>query len=304
MNPTVKRRGPGRTISFASAAGALLLAASLGMPELAQAQAAYAKAEQAADALINAVATSDEAAMTTVLGKGWFKLMGLEEVNREDRTAFLEKASQSRVLTESDGRANLTVGTDPWTLPIPIAQGKDGQWRFDTVAGKAQILERQVGANELAAIQAVLAGVDAQREYAQADRNGNGVLEYAQKLVSSPGKRDGLIWSTSLGDESPLGEGFLPAKPGQGFHGYRFRILTGQGTKAPGGARSFLIGGRMVAGFAFVAWPVEYGKTGVMSFMVGSKGEVVERDLGPQTAKAVEAIKLFNPDEGWKPATP
>jgi len=304
MNPTIKRRGPGRTISLSSAVGALLLAAALGMPQLAQAQAAYAKAEQAADALINAFATSDEAAMTIVLGKGWRKLMGLDEVNRENRTAFLEKTSQSRVLTVNDGRANLTVGTDPWTLPIPIAQGKDGQWRFDTVAGKAQILERQVGANELAAIQAAMAFVDAQREYAQADRNGNGVLEYAQKLVSSPGKRDGLIWSASLGDESPLGEGFLPAKPGHGYHGYRFRVLTGQGPKAPGGARSYLIGGHMIAGFAAVGWPVEYGKTGVMSFMVGSKGEVVERDLGPQTAKAVEAIKLFNPDEGWKPATP
>jgi len=304
MNPTVMLCGPARKTSLAGAAGALVLAAALGMPAHAQAQAAYPKAEQAADALVNAVATNDEAALSVVLGKGWLKLMGLKEVNREDRTAFLEKASQSRALTVNDGRANLTVGTDPWTLPIPIAQGKDGQWRFDTVAGKAQILERQIGANELAAIQAAMAYVDAQREYAQADRNGNGVLEYAQKLVSSPGKRDGLIWSASLGDESPLGEGFLPAKPGQGYHGYRFRILTGQGPKAPGGARSFLIGGRMVAGFALLAWPVEYGKTGVMTFMVDSKGNVVERDLGPQTAKAVESVKLFNPDEGWKPATP
>jgi len=304
MNPTIKLCGPGRTLPFASTAAALILAAALGLPQRALAQAPYAKAEQAADALIAALATNDEAALTTVLGKGWRQLMSLEEANADNVYAFIAKASQSRVLTLNDGRANLTVGTDAWTLPVPIVQGKDGKWRFDTVAGRDAILERRIGANELAAIQAVMATVDAQREYAQADRNGDGVLQYAQKLISSPGKRDGLIWSDKLGDESPLGDGFLPAKPGAGYHGYRFRILTGQGPKAPGGARSYLIGGRMVAGFALVAWPVQYGKTGVMSFMVGSNGNVVERDLGPQTAKAVEAIKLFNPDEGWKPATP
>lgn len=304
MNPTIELRGPGRTPRVAGTAAALILAAALGMPGLVQAQAPYAKVEQAADALINGLATSDEAALATVLGKGWRPLMGLENINTESRFIFLEKASQSRALTVTDGVAHLTVGTDPWVLPVPIVQGKDGMWRFDPVAGNEEILERRIGANELAAMQAVLATVDAQREYALADRNGDGLLEYAQKLISSPGKRDGLIWSEKLGDESPLGEEFLPAKPGAGYHGYRFRILTGQGPKAPGGARSYVIGGRMIAGFALVAWPVQYGKTGVMSFMVASNGKVYERDLGPQTAKAVEAIKLFNPDEGWKLSTP
>jgi hypothetical protein len=304
MNPTIKLPHRGRRLAFASAAGALVLVAALATSGHAQAQAAYAKPELVADAAVNALATADEAALAVVLGKGWRKLMGLEDINVENRFTFLEKASQSRTLTITDGVAHLTVGNDPWVLPVPIVQGKDGKWRFDLDAGSEEILERRIGANELAAMQAVLATVDAQREYAMADRNGDGLLEYAQKLISSPGKRDGLIWSEKLGDESPLGEEFLPAKPGAGYHGYRFRILTGQGPKAPGGARSYVIGGRMIAGFALVAWPVQYGQTGVMSFMVASDGKVYERDLGPQTAKAVEAIKQFNPDEGWKPSKP
>jgi hypothetical protein len=304
MNPTFKLRGSDRKLPFAGLAGTLVLAAALGLPQRAQAQAPYDKPEQAADAFIGATATADDAAMAIVLGKDWRQLLDLSEPDVDNRYAFLEKAGQSRTITIKDGRANLTVGSDPWTLPIPIVQGKDAKWRFDPMAGREQIHERRIGANELAAMQAVLATVDAQREYALADRNGDGLLEYAQKLLSNPGKRDGLIWSEKLGDESPLGEEFLPPKPGEGYHGYRFRILTGQGPKAPGGARNYLIGARMVAGFALVAWPVSYGETGVMSFMVSSSGAVYERDFGPQTAKAVEAIKLFNPDEGWRPVKP
>jgi hypothetical protein len=163
---------------------------------------------------------------------------------------------------------------------------------------------RRIGANERAAMQAMLAYVDAQREYALTDRNADGVLEYAQKLISSPGKRDGLIWSTQLGDESPLGEDFAPTKAGQGYHGYQFRILSGQGSAAPGGARSYRIGSRMVSGFALLAWPVAYGRTGVMSFIVNQSGLVYERDLGPGTTAAAAAIQRFNPDAGWKPARP
>jgi hypothetical protein len=198
----------------------------------------------------------------------------------------------------------LVVGSDPWTLPIPIVQGKDGQWRFDPVAGHDEILVRRIGANELAAMQAVRAYVDAQRDYALADRNGNGLLEYAQKLISSPGKRDGLIWSESLGDDSPLGEEFLPARPGEGYHGYRYKILTEQGPAARGGARSYLIGKHLLSGFALVAWPVKYGETGIMSFMVSSDGQVVQRNLGPNSAQVAAGMKQFNPDDNWKPAKP
>jgi hypothetical protein len=304
MKTTIKLRGPGRGLPFASTASALVLAAALGMPEQAQAQAPFTKPEQAADALISGLATNDEATLTRVLGKGWRQLMDVEEVDIENRYTFLQKASQSRVVNVKDGRGELVVGSDPWSLPIPIVQGKDGQWRFDPVAGHDEILVRRVGANELAAMQVVRAYVDAQRDYALADRNGNGLREYAQKLISSPGKRDGLIWSESLGDESPLGEEFLPARPGEGYHGYRFKILTEQGPAARGGARSYLIGKHMVSGFALVAWPVKYGETGIMSFMVSSDGQVIQRNLGPNSAQMAAGIKQFNPDDAWKPAKP
>jgi Protein of unknown function (DUF2950) len=304
MKTTVKLRGCGRGLPFAGIAGALVLAAALGLPGRVQAQASYANPEQAADALIAGIATNDEAALTRVLGKRSRQVMGVQEVDIENRYAFLQKASQSRVVNVRDGRAELVVGSDPWTLPIPIVQGKDGQWRFDPVAAREEVLVRRIGANELAAIQAVRAYVDAQRDYALADRNGDGLLEYAQKLISSPGQRDGLIWGESLGDDSPLGEEFLPARPGEGYHGYRFKILTEQGPAARGGARSYLIGKHMVSGFALVAWPVKYGETGIMSFMVGSDGQVFQRNLGPNSAQVAAGIKQFNPDDTWKPAKP
>ena len=293
-----------RGTSFAGAASAFVLTWALGMPGQSHAQAPYAKPEAAADALILALATNDDGALARVLGKGWRQVLGITDVKSDDVATFLQKSSQSRVVDVKGGRGELVVGSDPWTLPIPIVQAKDGQWRFDPGAAHDEILIRRIGANELAAIKAVQAYVDAQRDYALADRNGDGLLEYAQKLNSSPGQRDGLIWSDALGDDSPLGESFLPARPGEGYHGYRFKVLTEQGPAARGGARSYLIGKRMVTGFALVAWPVKYGSTGIMSFMVGSDGKVVERDLGSDSAKVAAGIKRFNPDSSWKPATP
>ena len=304
MNSILSMPTPARRTGFASAVSALVLATALGLSGQAQAQVPFAKPEQAADAFIDALASNDAALMSRVLGKSWRQLMDLGEVDINDRYAFLEKSSQSRKVDVKEGRAALVVGTDPWTLPIPLVQGKDGQWRFDPVAARDEIAVIRIGANERAAMQAALAYVDAQREYALADRNGDGVLEYATRFLSRPGQRDGLIWSPQLGDESPLGEAYLPAKPGQGYHGYRFRILTAQGPQAPGGARHYVIGGRMINGYALVAWPLKYGETGVMSFIVNQSGLVYERDLGPRTTAAAAAIKLFNPDAGWKPARP
>jgi Protein of unknown function (DUF2950) len=289
---------------LARAALALATVTVLGLPSLAQAQALYASPEAAADALIAAVATSDPDAMSVVLGKNWRKLVLLDEFDAEDRYAFLEKSAKSRAVKVKDGVGQLVVGADEWPFAIPIKQAKTGQWQFDLVGGHEAVLERRIGANERAAMQAVLAYVDAQRDYATADRNNDGMFEYAQKLMSSPGKRDGLIWSPSLGDESPLGESFLPARPGEGYHGYRFKILVAQGAKAKGGARSYFIGKRMVSGFALVAWPVSYGQTGVMSFIVSQAGKVYERDLGPNSAQAASAMTVFNPDEHWREAKP
>jgi hypothetical protein len=278
----------------------LVLALGLSVGGLAQAQTAFAKPEAAADAFIDAVASSDPVALKRVLGKDWAKLMPLGEVSADDRYTFLEKAHQARSVTVKQGLGEMLVGTDPWALPIPLLQGKDGQWRFDLQGGKLNVLERRIGANEHATIQALLASVDAQREYALLDRNGDGVLEYAQRIISTAGKKDGLIWPASLGDESPLGEAFLPKQAAEGYHGYRFKLLTAQGPDAKGGARSYLLGKRMQTGFAMLAWPVKYGETGVMSFMVNQDGQVFEADLGAGSAKAAAAISSFNPGQGWK----
>jgi len=281
----------------------LLLSAACLLALPAAAQAPFDNPEQAADAFIAAVSADDKSQMTRLLGKDWRRLVPAD-VAPADRAAFLDKAKQSRAVVVKGERGDLVVGTDPWTMPVPLARGADGKWRFDPVAGRESILARQVGRNELSAMQAMLAYVDAQREYATADRTGAGVLTYAQKLMSSPGKRDGLIWSRKLGDESPLGESFVPKDAGAGYHGYRYRILTAQGPAAKGGARSYLIGKHMVSGYALLAWPVKYGTTGVMSFIVNQEGVVYERDLGPQTEKAAAAIKAFNPDGDWKQVQP
>ena len=283
---------------------ALTLVLVLGGLSSARAQMAFASAEQAADALLQAIGNNDDAALARVLGKDWKQLMPPDGIDAEERQRFMDKARQSRAVNVKDGRGELVIGTDPWTLPIPLAQGKDGQWRFDPRGGRAAVRERIIGANELSAMQAMLAYIDAQREYAQADRNGDGMLEYAQKFISSPGQRDGLIWSAKLGDESPIGEAFAPTKPSEGYHGYHFRILTAQGPQAAGGERSYLIGKRLSSGFALLAWPVSYGKSGIMSFKVNQDGKVFERDLGPATSAEAAAIKRFDPDGEWAPVKP
>jgi hypothetical protein len=286
------------------AACAIACVAGFGLATPVHAQAPFGTPQAAADALIDALATHDTDALARVLGKDWRTLLPETEEDPEGLTLFLYKSSQARDVRIDGNRAELVVGSDPWTLPIPMIKGRDGQWQFDLVAGREAIVERRIGANELAAMKAVLAYVDAQREYALRDRTGDGILEYAQKLVASPGKRDGLIWSPSLGDDSPLGEDYLPSKPGEGYHGYRFKILTAQGPSASGGARSYLIGRHMTTGFALLAWPVKYGETGVMSFIVNADGVVFESNLGPQTARIAAGIRQFNPDANWKRSQP
>jgi hypothetical protein len=280
------------------------LLAVLMLPGAAMAQASFATPELAADAFIEAVATSSAAGHERVLGKEWRKLLPPEGIDPDDRRAFLDKAKEVRAVVVTDGRGELVVGADKWPFPIPLMRTSNGQWRFDPRGGREAIRERVIGANERSAMQAALAYIDAQRDYAAADRNGDGVREYARRLLSQTGKRDGLIWSPKLGDDSPLGEGYLPAKPGTGYHGYRFRILEAQGARGPGGARSYLIGNRLLSGFALIAWPVTYGQTGVMSFIVNHDGILYERDLGPETQTAASAIKRYDPDDQWKRATP
>lgn len=274
---------------------ALLLAAPAAL-----AQKSYPSPDAAAEAFTDALRKRDEAAMRTVLGQDWRRYVPGER-DRADIDAFLAGWDAEHKTNVDGNKAMLAVGKDGWTFPIPIVQGKSG-WRFDPRAGAQEMRLRQIGRNELSAMQAVLAYVDAQRDYALKDHDGNGVLEYATKFASTPGKEDGLYWNDPGGQNpSPLGPLFGRDKPtGGGYHGYHFRILKGQGKDANGGARDYVIGGRMRGGFAVVAWPATYGQTGVMSFIANHEGKVYEKDLGPKTATAAAGMTRFNPDASWK----
>jgi hypothetical protein len=214
---------------------------------------------------------------------------------------------------EGENKAVLQVGKDDWPLPVPLVKRGD-QWFFDARSGREEILNRRMGRNELSAIQVMLAMVDAEREYALKDRDGDGLLEYASKFASDTGKRNGLHWETKEGEApSPLGD--LAAKAAaegygsrnskstpQPYHGYYYRILKAQGESAPGGAFDYVVNGKMMGGFAIVAWPAKYGNSGVMTFVVNHEGVVYQKDLGPETSKIAKLMKLYNPDETWKKA--
>jgi hypothetical protein len=278
---------------------------ALFAPILAVAQQAYPTADAAATALVDAIARKDEAAMRSVLGDDWREFIPTENIQDKDVDAFLKGWAEShKIVVNPAHMAHLAVGAQDWVLPIPMIEEK-GVWRFDTRAAVDEIKTRRIGRDELATMQAVLAYYDAQKEYARADRNGDGVLEYAQQIISTPGKQDGLYWAALEGEEpSPLGPQFGESKPGAGYHGYQYRILTAQGTKAPGGAYDYIIKGRMVAGFALIAWPVKYDDTGVMSFVVSHDGVLYEKDLGPKSDAAARAMKQFNPDSSWHKVQP
>jgi type II secretory pathway pseudopilin PulG len=290
------------TRSIADLARGLLLAGLLAAP-LAYAQKHYLTPEAAADALVKAMRANDTPALQVVLGHDWKRFIPTDDLSRDDVNAFLAAWDGShKIQTESDGTALVAVGPDPaFTLPIPIVKNKAGVWKFDVVAGADRLRTARIGRNELAAMQAVLAYYDAQREYATEDRTGKDVREYARKLVSSPGKKDGLYWPAKLDEpESPLGPLIAQQQPkGLAYWGYHYKILTAQGADAPGGAYDYIIGGRMRAGFALIAWPIRYGDTGVMTFMVSHAGTVVEKDLGPSTDAVARAMTRFNPDASW-----
>ena len=213
---------------------------------------------------------------------------------------------------ETNERAVLVIGNREWPFPIPLVK-QGGAWRFDTEAGAEEILNRRIGRNELGAIEVCRAHVDAQREYASKDRNGDGILEYASRFRSSPGQRDGLYWPVGPDEEtSPMGplmasaqaEGYftqqLPGHERQPYHGYYYRILTRQGEDAPGGAYDYIVRDRMIGGFALVAFPAKYGASGIMTFIVNQDGVVYQSDLGPDTEAIARQMTEFNPDTNWK----
>lgn len=280
-------------------AAALLCALTLALPCAAGTQTTFASPEAAADALVDGLARQDDAGLRTVLGPDHERLIPLDDISVEDRIAFLEawaRGHRIKRVSDSDALLELDGG---WTLPIPIVRTRAG-WSFDIRAGREEMHTRRIGRNELAAIQSMHAYVEAQQEYAAQDRNGDGVVEFAQKVLSSPGARDGLYWPTPAGDpESPLGPLFDTKDLKDGYHGYRFRILKAQGPAARDGARGYVRDGRMTDGHALVAWPARYGETGVMAFIVNQDGVVYQKHLGPDTAAIAGAMPRFDPDASW-----
>lgn len=294
-NATDHRTGEPMSIQFLCAAAALSAAALL--PSVASAQKAFPTAEAAGNALIEAIATNDDAAKREILGAQYRHFVPPETIDADDRTAFLYASSKARkIVNDGPEMAHLSVGEGGWTLPVPIMKTAKG-WSFDVAAGVEEMRIRRIGRNELAAMQALLAYYDAQKDYALADRNGDGIVEYAQRVASSPGKRDGLIWPND--PASPLGPYYGDESRDGVFHGYRFRILKAQGQDARGGARDFVVKGRMTQGFAAVAWPAKWDETGVMTFIVSHDGNVYQRNFGQGTDAAARALTRFNPDKGW-----
>jgi hypothetical protein len=280
-------------------------------------QKRFATPEEAVQTLIDALRKGDKKTLQEMLGPSSGALLASGDKVADDRAraAFLRAYDASHRLEAGGGKIVLYVGADDFPFPIPVVPDGDS-WRFDTAAGREEVLNRRIGRNERAAIQVCLAYVDAQREYYAQPRKQGEVLEYAQHMASTAGKRDGLYWEAKAGEPmSPLGplvakaraEGYRRSETQQGpvpFHGYYYRILTGQGPDAPGGATDYVARGHMIGGFGLVAFPANYGVSGVMTFIVNHDGVVYQKDLGPSTAARAQQMKLFNPDSGWQKVTP
>lgn len=292
---------------LAACLAALVVVAAWAPAAFAQ-QQTFPSPIAAMNAFGDAVATSDQDALKALLGADFRTL--IPPVGAEGRYRFLAAWAKSHAIQlEGDAKAHIAVGGDGWTMPIPIVRTAQG-WRFDTRAGADEIRLRRIGRNELAVMKVMLAIYDAEKEYARQDRNGDGVLQYAAKFTSSPGKQDGLYWPTKSGEpQSPLGPAVAAARASRaggagGYYGYDYKILTGQGKNAPGGAFDYVARGRMIGGFAVVAWPAKYGDTGVMTFIVSHDGVVYDKDLGPDTAARASGMTRFDPDSTWQKVEP
>jgi hypothetical protein len=297
-----------------AALGLLCGSFAVAMTGPAVAQQSFKTPDAAADALANAARAKDRAALLEVLGKDGAEIAssGDPVADADIRQKFVDAYDAKHgIKMDGDAKATLIIGKEDFPVPIPLVRQADG-WQFDTAAGRQEVLARRIGRNELAAIQSCLAYVDAQNEYADKDRTGAGAGVYAQRIVSEPGKKNGLYWpSSASGDESPLGElvaeasqqGYRVAEGRAPFHGYYFKILTRQGPDAAGGAVDYVVKGRMIGGFALVAYPAEYRNSGVMTFIVNHNGTVFQKDLGPHTAELAERMTAFDPDSSWTKVT-
>jgi len=295
----------------------LALIAFCAMPVLATGaeQKTFATPDAAVDALLAALKADDDTALIAIFGDQHKSLVVTPDkaANTANR-AKAAAAMRTFHLLEEQGkdRRVLLIGDQAWPLPIPLVRDK-GVWRFATEEGVDEVINRRIGSNERNAITVLRAYVGAQRQYASRDRDGDGVLQYAQKLGSTPGKHDGLYWSAEFnqdGEQSPFGPliaesaAYLKGHAeGDPFRGYRFKILTRQGKSAPGGAYNYIINGRMIAGFGMVAYPARYGESGVMTFIVSNNGKIYEKDLGKASLAAGNAMTSFDPGAGWKEVT-
>ena len=284
----------------------------------AQQEQVFSSPNDAVNALVLAATNHDTNALHLIFGPAGHELISPDVVQATaEYELFLQHLTEKTELTtNSDSKITLQIGADGWPFPIPLVK-QDGQWLFDTAAGKEEVLARRIGMDEIGAINVCNAYVDAQREYASEDRMGDSVLAYAQFLRSTPGTRDGLFWPTNQpGEElSPLGPLVAQARVDgyhrtakmlndeqAPYHGYYFKILTRQGKHAPGEKYNYIINNRMIAGFALVAWPAEWGNTGVMTFTVNQQGQIYQKNLGPKTVKLAKAMTAYDPDDTWTPA--
>jgi hypothetical protein len=289
----------------------LLLVLALCWPALtasAQTQMRFGTPEGAVEVLLTALKNSDDGALSALFGAEYAdRLLSKDKVAaREDRTRLYEAAQKTWTLRKDTAdQAVLVIGPGAWPFPIPLVRS-GADWRFHTAQGIEEIVNRRIGRNELTTIAACRSYIAAQRQYASKIRDKSGVRKFAQRLVSTAGTQDGLYWDPAVagGEESPFGPNvaeFLKSgrKPGEPYYGYYFRVLTRQGAHVPGGRYNYVINGNMIAGFALVAFPAEYGNTGVMTFLVSHHGKVYQKDLGPRTVEIAKAMQEYNPDATW-----
>jgi DUF2950 family protein len=280
-------------------------------------QESFASPDEALKAVVEDLKSDNLSGLVKVFGPSIEPILnsGDPVADQNARERFVSATEESHHFDGSGNTLTLVIGKDDWPFPIPLKK-IDGRWLFDTAAGKEEILDRRIGENELSTIQTMLAYVDAQGDYADFQRQRSGMPEYAQRILSSPGKMDGLYWPSQEGEpQSPLGPLVAAARAAgyrrsakteepSPYHGYFFKVLTAQGPNAPGGAIDYIVNGRMIGGFGLVAWPARYGDSGVMTFIVNHDGVVYQKNLGPQTATLAAAISRFDPDPSWQRVEP
>jgi hypothetical protein len=291
----------------------LILAGILTVQLAAQqpAERTFATPQEAAQALVDAAGQNDTAALLKLFGPQGADIVksGDTAEDKDSRAEFARRAHEKmdvQVEPSNPNRAVIVAGNQSWPFPVPLVRVKGGQWHFDSARGRVEILARRVGRNELVAIDVSRAYVEAQMEYASRDRDADGILEYAQRIVNTPGKKDGLYQEGEADNLVPKAFADAAAaiaaesKKVLPYHGYYFRILTSQGPEAEGGARTYVVKGEMIGGFAMIAYPAEYGVSGIKTFIVNHRGVVYEKDLGAATATLAGQVTRFNPDKTWK----